>query len=160
MSNGGASRSGYWTAGVLGRLEDASLIHDKTNRFSDHVFCVSGTSGGGVGVATFFSLLRNKELHTDALYAKSANAFLKQDYFTYTFARMLGPDFFNYIFHVSAVKDRAAALEMSFEESSRKTNDSTYQVPFYDHAIEISCNERWQNLFADTLCKHHKNAGW
>ncbi|MGZ4091153.1 MAG: patatin-like phospholipase family protein, partial [Bacteroidia bacterium] len=132
MSNGGASRSGYWTAGVLGRLEDASLIHDKTNRFSDHVFCVSGTSGGGVGVATFFSLLRNKELHTDALYAKSAKAFLKQDYFTYTFARMLGPDFFNYIFHLSAAKDRAAALEMSFEESSRNTNDSAYEVPFYD----------------------------
>lgn len=132
MSNGGASRSGYWTAGVLGRLEDASLIHDKTNRFSDHVFCVSGTSGGGVGVAAFFSLLRNKELHTDALYAKSSKAFLKQDYFTYTFARMLGPDFFNYIFHLSAAKDRAAALEMSFEESSRNTNDSTYEVPFYD----------------------------
>ena len=132
MSNGGASRSGYWTAGVLGRLEDASLLHDKTNRFSDHVFCVSGTSGGGVGVATFFSLLRDKEIHTDPLYAKSAEAFLKQDYFTYTFARMLGPDFFNYIFHVSTVKDRAAALEISFEESSRKVNDSTYQVPFYD----------------------------
>ena len=138
MSNGGASRSGYWTAGVLGRLEDASLIHDKTNRFSDHVFCVSGTSGGGVGVATFFSLLRNKEMHTDAWYAKSAKAFLKQDYFTYTFARMLGPDFFNYIFHVSTVKDRAAALEMSFEESSRSTNDSSYQVPFYDTLSKFS----------------------
>ena len=132
MSNGGASRSGYWTSGVLGRMEDASLMHDKNNRFSDHVFCVSGTSGGGVGVATFFSLLRDKELHTDPLYAKSAKAFLKQDYFTYTFARMLGPDFFNYIFHVSAAKDRAAALEMSFEESSRNTEDSAYQVPFYD----------------------------
>ncbi len=132
MSNGGASRSGYWTSGVLARLEDASLTHNKSNRFSDHIFCLSGTSGGGVGVATFFSLLRDKELHTDPLYAKSASAFLKQDYFTYTFARMLGPDFFNYIFHVSALKDRAAALEISFEESSRKTNDSTYQVPFYD----------------------------
>lgn len=132
MSNGGASRSGYWTAGVLGRLEDASLIHDKSNRFSDHVFCLSGTSGGGVGVASFFSLLRNKELHTDALYAKSAKDFLKQDYFTYTIARMLGPDFFNYIIHLSAAKDRAAALEMSFEESSRNTNDSAYEVPFYD----------------------------
>jgi hypothetical protein len=132
MSNGGASRSGYWTAGVLGRLEDASITYNKSNRFSDHVFCLSGTSGGGVGVATFFSLLRNKELHTDTLYAKSAKAFLKQDYFTYTFARMLGPDFFNYIFHLSAAKDRAAALESSFEESSRNSEDSTYQVPFYD----------------------------
>jgi Patatin-like phospholipase len=132
MSNGGASRSGYWTSGVLGRMEDASLMHDKTNRFSDHVFCVSGTSGGGVGVAAFFSLLRDKELHTDPLYAKSAKAFLKQDYFTYTFARMLGPDFFNYIFHISTVGDRAAALEMSFEESSRNKTDTAYQVPFYD----------------------------
>ena len=132
MSNGGASRSGYWTAGVLGRLEDASITYNKSNRFSDHVFCLSGTSGGGVGVATFFSLLRDKELHTDTLYAKSAKAFLKQDYFTYTFARMLGPDFFNYIFHLSAAKDRAAALESSFEESSRNSEDSTYQVPFYD----------------------------
>jgi predicted acylesterase/phospholipase RssA len=132
MSNGGASRSGYWTAGVLGRLEDASLTYNKSNRFSDHVFCVSGTSGGGVGVATFFSLLKDKESHMEPLYAKSAKAFLKQDYFTYTFARMLGPDFFNYIFHVSAAKDRAAALESSFEESSRNSDDSTYQVPFYD----------------------------
>jgi len=133
MSNGGASRSGYWTAGVLGRLEDASLQHDTSNRFSDHVFCVSGTSGGGVGVATFFSLLRDKQLHTAPIYAKSAKAFLQQDYFTYTFARMLGPDFFNYIFHFKTLKDRAAALEKSFEKSSRQQNDSVYQVPFYDN---------------------------
>ncbi len=132
MSNGGASRSGYWTAGVLGRLEDVSLAYDTSNRFSNHIFCLSGTSGGGVGVATFFSLLRNKQLHTDAKYEASAKNFLKQDYFTYTVARMLGPDFFNYIFHVSAAKDRAAALEISFEESSHNKNDSSYEVPFYD----------------------------
>ena len=28
MANGGASRSGYWTASVLGKIEDASLVHD------------------------------------------------------------------------------------------------------------------------------------
>lgn len=132
MANGGASRSGYWTASVLGKIEDSSLVNSPTNRFSDHVFCLSGTSGGGVGVATFFSLLRDKEQHAKPLYNSSARAFLKQDYFTYTFARMLGPDFFNYIFHFSSVKDRAAALEISFEHSSRRNADSVYQVPFYD----------------------------
>ena len=102
MANGGASRSGYWTASVLSRIEDASLVHDTgmidrvTARFSDHIFCLSGTSGGGVGVATFFSLLRDKQNQKN-IYTRSAQAFLKQDYFTYTFARMLGPDFFNYI---------------------------------------------------------------
>jgi hypothetical protein len=51
MSNGGASRSGYWTAAVLGKIEDSTLVRHPGDRFSDHVFCLSGTSGGGVGVA-------------------------------------------------------------------------------------------------------------
>ncbi|HVG40561.1 MAG TPA: patatin-like phospholipase family protein [Chitinophagaceae bacterium] len=131
MANGGASRSGYWTAGVLGKIEDSSLVN-AANRFSDHVFCLSGTSGGGVGVATFFSLLRNKEQRWRPLYNESARAFLKQDYFTFTFARMLGPDFFNYIFHLSNTDDRAAALEKSFEESARKSDTAFIPVPFYE----------------------------
>ncbi len=50
-------RSSYWTSAVLGRLEDSSL--QNRERFSKHLFCLSGTSGGGVGVAAFFSLLIN-----------------------------------------------------------------------------------------------------
>jgi hypothetical protein len=132
MANGGASRSGYWTAAVLGNIEDASLLKKLPTRFSDHIFCLSGTSGGGVGVATFFSMLRNKQTDTAALYAASAREFLKQDYFTYTVARMLGPDFFNYIFHVPFVEDRAGALESSFEMSSLNKPEGLYEVPFYD----------------------------
>ena len=136
MANGGASRSGYWTASVLGKIEDASLFRDSGSinppgKFSDHVFCLSGTSGGGVGVATFFSLLRDKQ-NQKSIYTQSAQAFLKQDYFTHTFARMLGPDFFNYIIPFSARIDRAAALEKSFEESALEKRDSILQVPFND----------------------------
>ncbi len=132
MANGGASRSGYWTAAVLGRIEDASLNDSLPGRFSDHLFCLSGTSGGGVGVATFFSLLRNKQEHTKQYYQASAQEFLNQDYFTYTFARMLGPDFFNYIFHLPLVDDRAGALESSFEKSAKYRSGDHYQVPFDD----------------------------
>ena len=132
LANGGASRSGYWTASVLGKLEDASL-GSPSGRFSDHLFCLSGTSGGGVGVATFFSLLRNRQIQTGRSYTSSAAGFLQQDYFTYTIARMLGPDFFSYIFHFKWYKDRAAALEGSFEESARVPDTSRYQVPFYDN---------------------------
>jgi len=132
MANGGASRSGYWTAGVLGKIEDSSLVYNAADRFSDHLFCLSGTSGGGVGVATFFSLLRQKENKLQPLYSASARSFLKLDYFTFTFARMLGPDFFNYIFHLSAAGDRAAALEKSFEQSARDYDTTLYRVPFFD----------------------------
>jgi Patatin-like phospholipase len=138
MANGGASRSGYWTSSVLSSIQDASVAANSDsagkfrNRFSDHVFCLSGTSGGGVGVATFFSLLRDKSNQRD-VYRRSAQAFLKQDYFTYTFARMLGPDFFNYVIPFSARIDRAAALERSFESSARYHNDSVLEVPFYDN---------------------------
>ena len=132
LANGGASRSGYWTAAVLGKIEDASLSDSIPGRFSDHIFCLSGTSGGGVGVATFFSLLRNSRDSIQPRYSASAKAFLKQDYFTYTFARMLGPDFFKYIFHLPLMDDRAGALESSFEQSARSKYDSLYEVPFYD----------------------------
>ncbi|MEO6732950.1 MAG: patatin-like phospholipase family protein [Ferruginibacter sp.] len=130
MANGGASRSGYWTAQVLGTIEDASLSRNLPQRFSDHIFCLSGTSGGAVGVATFFSLLRNKKDSMRAQYSASARHFLKQDYFTYTVARMLGPDFFNYIFHLPLLEDRAGALESSFEQSALQRPDSCYRVPF------------------------------
>ncbi len=133
LSNGGASRSGYWTAAVLGKIEDASLKDSLPGRFSDHIFCLSGTSGGGVGVAAFFSLLRDKQQRTDTLYSASAVSFLKQDYFTYTFARMLGPDFFNYIFHAPLMDDRAGALESSFEISASDGDSKLYKVPFNDN---------------------------
>ncbi|MEO8568275.1 MAG: patatin-like phospholipase family protein [Ginsengibacter sp.] len=151
MANGGASRSGYWTAAVLGKIEDSTLQYDPQNRFSDHVFCLSGTSGGGVGVASFFALLKNKSQKVKPLYSLSSKEFLKQDYFTYTVARMLGPDFFNYIFHVSSVADRAAALESSFEESSLKSNDSTYRVPFYDSLSQFPALKNGK-IYLPLLC--------
>jgi hypothetical protein len=157
MANGGASRSGYWTASVLSSIEDASLINDPgisrtdTGRFSDHVFCLSGTSGGGVGVATFFSLLRDKQNHRN-LYTQSAQAFLKQDYFTYTFARMLGPDFFNYIIPFSARMDRAVALEKSFESSAHDKKDSLLEVPFYDNFSNFPAIDKEGRINLPILC--------
>lgn len=128
LANGGASRSGYWTASVLGKLEDASLF-SPSGKFSDHLFCLSGTSGGGVGVATFFSLLNDRRSSRDTLYRRSAAQFLQQDYFTYTAARMLGPDYFNYIFHLLN-NDRGAALEESFEKYDTPDTLKLYKPHF------------------------------
>jgi len=131
LANGGASRSGYWTASVLGRLEDTSRLRCPQDPFSRHLFCLSGTSGGGVGVATFFALLNDHRKPTDSSYCESAQVFLQQDYFSYTLARMLGPDFFNYIFHLTSSKDRGRALEEAFEEYS----DTVHYQPEFNQAF-------------------------
>jgi hypothetical protein len=132
LSNGGASRSGYWTAAVLGSLEDRSIAKADTDRFSRHLFCLSGTSGGGVGVAAFFSMLKDQPV-VGKSYKSSAADYLSQDYFTYTAARMLGPDYFHYIFPFGVMPDRGRALEHSLEASSLDTNSTDYRVPFADN---------------------------
>ena len=138
LSNGGASRSGYWTAAVLGRLEDSSLAKGGGDRFSNHLFCLSGTSGGGVGVATFFCMLREKRVNGGKSYCQTAADYLSQDYFTYTLARMLGPDYFHYLFPTGLIGDRGRALEYSLEESSMQMDTSFYPVPLADELSTFS----------------------
>ncbi len=131
-ADGGASRSGYWTASVLGKLDSTT-----GERFSRHLFALSGASGGSVGNATFFALLYLRGFN--AAYRDSLNRtgmirpatdFLKTDFLTYTLARMLGPDIFNSIYPF--VADRARALEYSMEEGAGKNvllNDF-FAIPF------------------------------
>jgi hypothetical protein len=132
MANGGASRSGYWAASVLSKMED-----ETKGRFSRHLFCLSGASGGSVGNATFFSILRSKTnlLKTDSTATPCLNAatqYLKSDFLTYTFARTLGPDIFRNLFTLYNVNDRASALSFALENAAGTKaflNDSM-GVPF------------------------------
>lgn len=142
LANGGASRSGYWTASVLGSLEDATA--NTNDPFSRHLFCLSGTSGGGVGVATFFSLLYERKKLSPAVnvsYLRSARNFLKKDFLTHTLAHMLGPDYFKYIFHISNddLSDRAGALEETIEQGARTVED-TLRAPMdepFSHMLAL-----------------------
>jgi Patatin-like phospholipase len=145
LANGGASRSGYWTASILANFEDKSQ-----GKFSQHLFCLSGASGGSVGTATFFSLLRaKKELkkQTDTTLTTATTKFLESDFLTYTIAHLLGPDIFRNIIPINFVPDRASALACAMEEASGENsfmynrfadrfssfitqkNDKDYQLP-------------------------------
>lgn len=119
MANGGASRSGYWTAAVLGILDDTTH-----GDFSKHLFCLSGASGGSIGNATFFSLLHKKQQLRDSrfLLDTAAKSYLKNDFLTYTLARMLGPDYLKFILHINFFGDRASALDQILEAGSEKSN--------------------------------------
>ncbi|MFI5129335.1 MAG: patatin-like phospholipase family protein [Chitinophagales bacterium] len=116
LANGGASRSGYWTASVLANFEDSTR-----EQFSRHLFCLSGASGGSVGTATFFSLLKaKKELkqQTDTTVTTATTAFLESDFLTYTLAHLLGPDIIRNIVPLNFVNDRASALAEAMEKAS------------------------------------------
>lgn len=125
LADGGASRSGYWTATVLGKLQDTTK-----GQFSHHLFCLSGASGGSVGNGTFMALLKYRNelaAHYNRTYKNGAASFLKNDFLSYTMARMLGPDIIRPIFSfvpTSTIGDRSVALEKSMEMAGSK--DSTF----------------------------------
>lgn len=116
LADGGASRSGYWVASVLSRLQD-----ETGGRFGKHLFCLSGASGGSVGNASFYLLLKkrgNENINpADSSYLKDARAYLKSDFLTYTASRMLGHDFFVQLWPFSTTGDRAAALTEALEQA-------------------------------------------
>jgi hypothetical protein len=144
MSNGGASRSGYWSAAVLGRIQDSTTSQNQ-KIFSDHLFALSGTSGGGVGVASYFSILKRSEINNRPNYESSLKEFLKQDYFTYTFAGLLGPDYFHYLLFFIRGNDRAGKLEESFENSGN-LNDSLRHIPFDEDFSDFSALDKNEDL--------------
>ncbi|OQP63069.1 hypothetical protein A3860_03600 [Niastella vici] len=138
LSDGGASRSGYWVASVLGKLEDTSQ-HD----FSKHLFCLSGASGGSVGNAAFYTLLKNaadqpdKKLPNNQLFYQAGKEYLRSDFLTYTLSRMLGHDFFVAMFPFSTRGDRAKALTDALEQAPKDSVllKNQLEVPFSELAV-------------------------
>ncbi len=126
LADGGASRSGYWAASVLSTLHEGTKYNDGTNRsyFSDHLFCLSGASGGSVGNGVFlasYALQRQQQsLNVDTL---SMN-YLGNDFLVYPLAHILGPDLIQPIFGwVKSWGDRAAALEHGLDYPEEKNSD-------------------------------------
>jgi hypothetical protein len=138
LSDGGASRSGYWVASVLGKLEDSSA-----RDFSRHLFCLSGASGGSVGNAAFFTLLRDatlqpgKKLPNNQTFHQAGKEYLRSDFLTYTLSRMLGHDFIVPLLPFNTHNDRAKALTDALEWAPKDSVllKKQLQVPFSALAV-------------------------
>src|SRR5207249_5627339 len=84
-TEGGGIRAAYWTATVLGGIQDANPT------FAPHLFAISGVSGGSLGAAVFDALLA--ESNPGAFKFKDkAHEILGQDFLSPTLAAMLYPD--------------------------------------------------------------------
>ena len=116
---GGGLRAAYWTATVLGALQDRAA------GFKQQLFAVSGVSGGSVGAAVFVTLVSGQVSLSDRPACESAGrsigrvecdaqAVLSQDFLAPAAAALLFPDLMQRFLPLG-FPDRARALEQAFE---------------------------------------------
>jgi hypothetical protein len=128
MADGGASRSAYWTASVLGKIQEESSGH-----FSKQVFCLSGASGGSLGNMSFYATLINKSGQQTT---KTVQNYLSNDFLSFPLVRLLGPDIILPLIPFHLLHDRAVALEKSFQ-STKKENEITQVMNLPFSALQL-----------------------
>jgi hypothetical protein len=124
-TEGGGIRAAYWTAAVLGELQD------KNPNFAAHLFAISGVSGGSLGAAVFEALLAEPNI---ASFKGAGSEILAQDFLSPTLAAMLYPDLVQrFIPWPFACLDRGRALEFGWEKAWRHTmHNDRFAASFLD----------------------------
>lgn len=130
---GGGIRAAYFTATVLGELEEAVPgMHCR-------MFAVSGVSGGSLGAVVHSSVLKAISPSCDGPagpdFAAKSRQVLAQDFLGPTVAAMLGPDLIQAFLPVGIFDDRAEVLELSWERGYQRAFDGSDNLlagPFGD----------------------------
>jgi predicted acylesterase/phospholipase RssA len=116
-TEGGGIRAAYWTTTVLGTIQDADP------GFADHVFAISGVSGGSLGAAVFAALVADAAPQGE--FAKRGQSILGQDFLSPAAAAMLYPDFIQRFLPFRILfLDRGRWLERAWENAWRNTMHS------------------------------------
>lgn len=124
---GGASRSAYWSAMILGALEDS--VPD----FHQSVFAISSVSGGSLGAAVYQRLLAaagsgKPRCGPKDSYMLCAASILEEDYLGADFLSMFDSDLLQRLLPGNLLPDRAYAMETAWERAwfaTMKTDDFT-----------------------------------
>ncbi|MEQ8813664.1 MAG: patatin-like phospholipase family protein [Thalassobaculum sp.] len=113
---GGGVRAAYWTATVLSGIEDEvrGKLGDGRS-FSDHLFAVSGVSGGSVGAAFYVTALRDVGAATSN--TETLQQALSADFLGPTLTGLLYHDLWQTFLPWPLLTDRGAILERAFEAS-------------------------------------------
>ncbi len=120
---GGGSRAAYWTASVLGTIQD---LHPG---FDGQLFGISGVSGGSVGAAMYRGLLTALPDSQAACtagapggrtYRHCARTILGKDFLSSTLSATLLPDLVQRLLFWDALPDRAKGLEEAWEAAWRE----------------------------------------
>jgi hypothetical protein len=148
-SEGGALRTGAFTAMLLAKLQDS--FPD----FKKHIYCYSGVSGGSLGLQFFQSIPDNfKKLN-----AEKAKEFFATDYLSPVTGKLVFGEILNYFipYHIPSF-DRAIALENAWELSWQPLAENfDHQIGSTKPAIFINTVESetglpsvWSNILFDS----------
>ena len=142
-AEGGGIRAAYWTALVLGELQDRAAASGID--FARHLFAISGVSGGSLGAATFAALVANRSARPKpvedcpvdqgvdpATLRGRAERVLSHDFLSPTVAVMLFPDLFQQLVPFGFLDDRAVAIEKSFEAAWRACEEGDWLATRFD----------------------------
>jgi len=115
-AEGGGIRSAYSTAMIL------SSLSDQMPAFRDHLFAISGVSGGSVGAAIFSGLCQDtheRRNFDSSNLADLTDKILSKDFLSGSLAALFGPEIFQRFlpFPRQIGLDRAVVLEQAFEAS-------------------------------------------
>jgi hypothetical protein len=143
-AEGGGIRAAYWTALVLGELQDRATAAGLD--FARHVLAISGVSGGSLGAATFAALVGSQKAghppkppdscpvdeNVDPTTLRGrAERVLRHDFLSPAVAVMLFSDNLQQVVPYGFLNDRAVPLERSFEAAWDACEDgSWFHRPF------------------------------
>jgi hypothetical protein len=125
-AEGGGIRAAYWTASVLGSIQD------EDTSFADHVFAISSVSGGSVGASVFAGLVADGTPQHQ--FTERAQRILGSDFLSPAIAAMLYPDFIQRFWpRPYTFLDRGRWLERSWEKAWRETaGTNRFAESFFD----------------------------
>lgn len=134
LADGGASRSAYWTASVLSRLEK-----ETKGGFSENLFCLSGASGGSLGNMAFYAAYSNN--NRDSL-LREVQQYLSNDFLSFPLVRLMGPDILLPLLPVQIVRDRAVALEQAMKYVPHENSISQFMKKDFSELLNKDHNAR------------------
>ena len=134
LADGGASRSAYWTASVLSRLEK-----ETKGIFSENLFCLSGASGGSLGNMAFYAAYNDN--NRDSLLHEVQN-YLSNDFLSFPLVRLMGPDILLPLLPVQIVRDRAVALEQALKFIPHENSISRFMKKDFSELLNKDVNAR------------------
>jgi hypothetical protein len=139
---GGGIRAAYWTGTVLGNIHDAS-----EGRLADHLFAVSGVSGGSVGATIYRTVIANQKLDV----TKPIQKILGEDYLGPVAAGMLYKDAVQRLLPLPVLADRAEVFEKGLEVGFNNAMENV-SVNLDSSFIKIAAlHERpWPALFLNS----------
>lgn len=130
-AEGGGSRAAYWTSSVHKQLETKVPAY-----YEQHLFAMTGASGGSTGNSTYFAMKRGG-LGTTQM-DETGRKMFEQNYLSSSLTLLLGADLVKDVFGIPLGRDRAKRLEREWTESLQELIGQVQ-----DNAFEASYLSLW-----------------